>query len=738
MAQLRARSRLLSFAANVLDNRGERYVFIAEPTSGTAARAKGNLYIVAEADRDGPVERAFCRLVAEHVRSEYYRDPARGPLAGLTGALRTAAAKIYADERNPDPTVRPVIGVTCIAACDGTMAIAQTLPVQVYVQRGRDVVLIPDPPLWEDPNAEVDEGQLIGHTPSVRPHLCEETVQPGDLTLVASSALAQSLTGADLALVLQRRDQGVAAQELRNRYADAASTPAYGLLLQFIPDDREKLSSDVPAGTRSGGVGAIFSSLRPAPTARSSSSDGRGVPPATRVTISTRGPETRERQPDPSSTNGTGRPTGSTVHPRSWSNGSDAVSDRAHSGAVRRAPYLSVWPSLPSLHTRRDTVERLRGWPALLLGGLLLLLLLGFGSAQLVHRYRASQERQAIERVVAQVHIMEDVALKSGEASLQVAQLRKAQQLTEDNKRTLPEAEYTTLRTEVQGKIDQIERIGHFESVQRVADFSSEKLVSLSRIAYDGDTVYALDQGNHRVIVMAMNGEKPTYPLASGVKAGNDIVSGITAMTLTPGGLFALDDRRVLWRYGKEKKDISRIKVPGSENWQEPRALVTQGDKLLVLDAKQSRIFQYQVLPGTLGAPTDYIAPTPAASVVDLSHSSDMAADATNVFLLQADGGVIKFSGGTRAEFPESGLSSKMPSPSAIYANARDSSVYVVDATNRRVVRFAKDGRFLQQLLLPENQQKLGVIQSISADEGQNKAVIATENAVATALLGSR
>ena len=368
---------------------------------------------------------------------------------------------------------------------------------------------------------------------------------------------------------------------------------------------------------------------------------------------------------------------------------------------------------------------------------LVLLVGVGFGIAREVHNIRVDQQRQAAQKIVDSIKQQVASADQVSDAPAKVGQLRQALQKTQNSQQSIPAGDYTTLSTSIQGKIDQVEQLAHFGSVQTLGDFSAEKQIAISRVLVDGDIVYALDQNAHRIGVLTLSGGKPAFPLAPGVKAGTDVVGNVTAMTLAPTGLFAMDDRHVLWLYDKTKKDVNRVKVNGSENWQEPRGLVTQGDKLLVVDAKQNRIFQYTMSGTSFGPATDYLAPAPAGQAPDLAHSSDVTADATSVFVLLVDGSVLKFNKGERASFAESGLAENIVSPSGIFANGRDAAVYVADPSNRRVVKFAKDGRFLQQLKLPNDQDKLGTIQALYVDEAQNRAVLATEASLSIASLGA-
>jgi hypothetical protein len=77
-----------------------------------------------------------------------------------------------------------------------------------------------------------------------------------------------------------------------------------------------------------------------------------------------------------------------------------------------------------------------------------------------------------------------------------------------------------------------------------------------------------------------------------------------------------------------------------------------------------------------------------------------------------------------------------MPSPSHINASATDGSVYVVDPSGKRLVRFSATGQFAHQYLLPPDAPKaLTGIQSAEVDPAQGLVYFVSDKAVAVATL---
>ncbi|MBI2634509.1 hypothetical protein HYW82_02460 [Candidatus Peregrinibacteria bacterium] len=113
------------------------------------------------------------------------------------------------------------------------------------------------------------------------------------------------------------------------------------------------------------------------------------------------------------------------------------------------------------------------------------------------------------------------------------------------------------------------------------------------------------------------------------------------------------------------------------------------GNKIYLLDAAGSQIWRYP-FKGTLGkfgAAERYI----AGEGVDLSGGQDVAID-SSVYVLAANGDILKFYGGVKQEF----FINKMPfsgikNPKVIYTNEKLSEIYVLDGKEARVFVFFKD-----------------------------------------------
>jgi sugar lactone lactonase YvrE len=86
---------------------------------------------------------------------------------------------------------------------------------------------------------------------------------------------------------------------------------------------------------------------------------------------------------------------------------------------------------------------------------------------------------------------------------------------------------------------------------------------------------------------------------------------------------------------------------------------------------------------------------------VDLTGAVDMAIDG-NLYVLFADGKVLKFFDGDLRPFSMAGLPSRMKNPTSIFVSGKQEpdapgAVYVADAGNERILQFDKSGNFVRQ-----------------------------------------
>lgn len=724
---LHTTSRTLSLAADPTLNRATANIFVNEPTSGSLARSKGSLYIVTESQADSSDERAYCRLIADSIRSEYYRDPTQELDQALSRGVDRGAAKMLKDERMPPAGERPVIALTCLAIRDGEVAMAQTLPVQTYIGTKSGIALVPDPPFWENEAAETAATMFFGHTLPVNYELYSAQLSDGDIVAVCSSALAQSLSADRLEAWLTGGETRLLTQGMRTHYLRSDTEPAYALIIQARPDVRETAGSPVQDEAKAQTRAKLpFAGALPLSGVLSRRGKGGAA-------------STPQRDSAP------------------------AAASRGRFAGLpgRRAP--AAGPNGPSPTARRSArPSRSMANRRLLLslGLILAVIVVLFFLAKGVQRIQDGREHSAFLTVSSQVDTLLATAAQQQDPAAATTTLTQAQDLVKSEGGQLTAADRATLLSRVNQRVDLLAKASRLGGVKLLADLSSDPVAELAQIVVQGGSAYVLDTGGKRVLKVPVGGGPPLAAISANIKVGADTIQPLVAIAASSAGILAVDSRNAVWSFDPTNNQIRRVPVPGSEAWGEARAITTYKNDLYVLDSKLSRIYRYTPQGSGYSSPSDVITAAAAASVptatatpqrgqptatpvppatppppLDLSHSVDLSVDGS-VYVLQSDGHVLKYVNGRAQSFSETGLVGSMPSPSHILASISDSSVYVVDPSGKRIVRFSSGGQFERQYLLAVDAPKAVTgIQGAEVDAAQGLVYFVSDKTVAVATL---
>ena len=100
-----------------------------------------------------------------------------------------------------------------------------------------------------------------------------------------------------------------------------------------------------------------------------------------------------------------------------------------------------------------------------------------------------------------------------------------------------------------------------------------------------------------------------------------------------------------------------------------------------------------------------------------------------NLYVLFADGRILKFFNGEPQPFPMDGLPTPMRSPTTIVVGGpqepeAEGYVYVTDAGNERIVQFNKAGAFVRQLQAKSGEPQLRNLRGIHVDEERGRIFI--------------
>ncbi len=128
-------------------------VVVVEPTVGSRARSKGQLYLLVTSMVPGPRAREATKLVADVIRHEYYYDESAGIRVCLIKAILAANKRLgHARERTAlgaggvaGAGAAAPIGVAIAVVRDHELYVATVGPAEAYLSRGARLSTLPDP-----------------------------------------------------------------------------------------------------------------------------------------------------------------------------------------------------------------------------------------------------------------------------------------------------------------------------------------------------------------------------------------------------------------------------------------------------------------------------------------------------------------------------------------------------------------------------------------------------------------
>lgn len=205
--------------------------------------------------------------------------------------------------------------------------------------------------------------------------------------------------------------------------------------------------------------------------------------------------------------------------------------------------------------------------------------------------------------------------------------------------------------------------VGIYERVAALLDTASPTVYQLDIISKNGQIVAG---------GVAYTGGKLTA------------IHGETIYVLTSEGINAV---RM-----SDKKTTPQV-VGKTDEWKIISAIASYGGNLYLLDSGASRIWKYVATENGFSKLGEYLNPD---TFVDFSQGTSMAIDGT-IWVGTNDGKILRFVGGKQDTFAPQGVEPALGSSLALFTSDEVKNLYVLDASNKRVVVLDKDGIYLGQ-----------------------------------------
>ncbi len=311
------------------------------------------------------------------------------------------------------------------------------------------------------------------------------------------------------------------------------------------------------------------------------------------------------------------------------------------------------------------------------------------------------------------------------------SELLKASHMIDEALLLAPQdAKAKELQNKVEGELDKLSNVTKFFFYPLLYDFGKDAGSHPSTVIARGGEVYVLDTGLNRLYKFTLNEAKDGVQsnvnpvvLRQGDERGNIVIGQLadifwaTAGNGRAGsGVLTLTAAKQLAEY-TTAKSVTVLKLADAPTWQEATRAESFNGNLYVLDAKANRILKFAPTGEDYkSAPTDYVA---SSEKVDFAGATDFSIDGF-VYVLLADGTLMKFDSGHLLPFDKKGLDLPLKKPVALIASPNSQSIWVADAGNKRIVQFNKSGDYVKQLK-PDDVSVMGDLRGLAVDEASKR-----------------
>jgi hypothetical protein len=682
-----------------------------EPAPDLPSAERGSLYLLMEVSGGGHA--ALYRQMLNAAQTAFY-EKGENVEAALRQAVRSAHQVLrQANEGLPEAQWR-----------GGTSLVVRYTDRVTIAQSGPGLILISHPKTVDQFPAELgDWGPALGGEERPDIQVYDVTVESGSMILLAQSDWPQHVNAQSLAVAAAAPNVTLASQYLGQL---AGSAELSALLVNFsstIPelrDEAELLPAAAPGSA----------AAEPAQTAAKVgifAAAGRRI-------FGGRSAEERPPAPAPEPMTSPASPVSTAV---------------AVTGAAAQPGQIA--PLSPTGQDFTDELEEPeeeaaeemddgrrgaggRFWLVLALI-VIPLLIIGLVAVMVFGRARAAQQEFQTLLAGATQAIVDAEGLTDEGAIAQ--RLSGANDFLEKARARRPDDEQLAkLDQRYQALLDKVEHVTPLYGAIPMWTFEGEGHNN-TRVVVSGDSLFVLDRGPGQVyrFIRSQLGDSVTpsenpIVVQKGQEVGGGVVSDLLDTTWAEAAgpnqrskLLVLDTAKGLVGYDTQL-GTKRLALGGLDKLVQPQLTASYGGNLYIIDSGGDQVWRYRPDEnGYGGQPEAYFT---TGTQMDLAGLQAAAIDG-NIWLLFADGRLLKFFGGEQRPFDFQGMPGPLASPTALAVPLEGDLLYVLDAGNGRIVEVTKDGQFLRQFR-PADGDYLRQAKDLFLDEAAGKFYILTPN----------
>lgn len=246
---------------------------------------------------------------------------------------------------------------------------------------------------------------------------------------------------------------------------------------------------------------------------------------------------------------------------------------------------------------------------------------------------------------------------------------------------------------DIQTKIDELSKTKRIYDAKPIFSFKYDIVTSV----ISGSTIYGLTEDG-KIYSTDSRDKSPKLVAAVPQNLGKPI-SGTYSDTMSL--IFFLTDKSKIWGYDEQTQSGTEIVLDDGGSWETADAIVSYSTYLYLLDNQSGKIWRHTKSGDKFSAGKTYA----AAKNTDAKDGLSIAIDGA-IFVLKPQGVVAKFS----HSIPDpSFVLQSPPKPdislagaTEIYTDSDSQNIFILDKIKGRVVRYAKDGQFVDQYVLDQ------------------------------------
>ena len=204
-------------------------------------------------------------------------------------------------------------------------------------------------------------------------------------------------------------------------------------------------------------------------------------------------------------------------------------------------------------------------------------------------------------------------------------------------------------------------------------------------LARSGSTVFIADRATNTVYSMDIGTKNAR------VLGGGDLIKRIQYLDAHGEKVYVLAEEGVFEIQNGAKKP--GLVVKKDEKWGAITSLSVFGGNIYLLDTQKSRIWKNVAITNGFSETREYLNPD---TLPDISRATGMTIDGS-IYLGTNTGGIFRFTQGKENTFQAKGVDPELTGPIKVYTTDDIKHVYVLDASQNRIVVLDKEGIYISQ-----------------------------------------